>query len=329
MLYAFVKSPIKALKALELVFEMNNEIKVLYAAHVIRQKSGFFNGEKFVHFMNHDQGNNRIRELLTSDRPVLIARHGGTELVTVCQYDLDNGVPGVRTLCSGSGFFPCYEELAKKWSKLYLESLPGVDCLCEWNHRFGKYGKLQHMFSKYTPAADIINNINVLTPFFDQDPWTIALKGKRVLVIHPFANTIKAQYEKRELLFDNPNVLPEFEKLETIKTVVNITGNPVAGYNTWFEAYDDLKQKIAECEFDVALLGCASYGLITASYIKSLGKSAVHIGGGLQLLFGIRGHRWDSAQDWIDRGLYNEHWVRPSEEETPGNAKNLEEAAYW
>ena len=50
------------------------------------------------------------------------------------------------------------------------------------------------------------------------------LRGKKVLVIHPFAETIQHQYEqKRTLLFKNPDVLPEFQ-LETIKAVQSLGG---------------------------------------------------------------------------------------------------------
>ena len=40
-----------------------------------------------------------------------------------------------------------------------------------------------------------------------------------------------------------------------------------------------------------------------------MGKThSLYVGGGLQLLFGIKGKRWDDANGKL---LYNEHWVRP------------------
>jgi len=50
-----------------------------------------------------------------------------------------------------------------------------------------------------------------LEPFYFASPWSAELKGKRVLVVHPFKDTIEAQYAKRQQLWENPNVLPEFE----------------------------------------------------------------------------------------------------------------------
>ena len=63
--------------------------------------------------------------------------------------------------------------------------------------------------------------------------------------------------------------------------------------------------------------------------LKKAGKQAIVIGGGLQLLFGIKGKRWDNGFPEIT-SLYNEYWVRPSAEETPEKQQKLDDAgAYW
>ena len=45
-----------------------------------------------------------------------------------------------------------------------------------------------------------------------------------MLVIHPYARLIESQYEKREVLFKNADILPEFD-LITVKAVQTIAGN--------------------------------------------------------------------------------------------------------
>ena len=40
--------------------------------------------------------------------------------------------------------------------------------------------------------------------------------------------------------------------------------------------------------FDIALIGCGAYGFPLAAFVKGIGKKAVHIGGPLQLFFGIK-----------------------------------------
>jgi len=58
-----------------------------------------------------------------------------------------------------------------------------------------------------------------------------------------------------------------------------------------------------------------------------LGEKAIHIGGGTQLLFGIKGKRWDDYKPAAR--YYNQYWVRPLPEETPENAKKVENGIYW
>lgn len=85
-----------------------------------------------------------------------------------------------------------------------------------------------------------------------------------------------------------------------------------------------MEGEIDKKDFDVALLGCGAYGFPLAAYIKSIGKQAIHVGGPLQLYFGIRGKRW------TDMGFYsNKYWTSPSESERPQNLKNVEGGCYW
>ena len=301
----------------------------LYASKIYSERSYFFNGRENVYFLNLRESNKEIYSLLMSDTPVMIGRHGGTEVKLAAGFDTENKIVFLDELCFSCGFFPESEQLVSDWAELYLNASRDLDFICEWNYRYGRYNEVQHIFAKYSPEAKVGNDLEVLTPFLLPEPWTRALKGKRVLVVHPFSKTIQSQYKKREQLFENPDILPEFASLETVTTVWSGVGNTDHGFADWFEVYDYLCAEISKHDFDVALIGCGCYGLTLASYVKSLGKSAVHVGGGLQLLFGIRGGRWDKAQRWIDVGLYNEHWVRPSEEETPKKYKSLEGGAYW
>jgi len=94
-----------------------------------------------------------------------------------------------------------------------------------------------------------------------------------------------------------------------------------------FEALDYMTNQIEKRSFDVALLGCGAYGFPLASRIKNMGKQAIHMGGALQILFGIRGGRWDSHP--IISKLYNENWVRPKLTERPQNFNQVENGCYW
>jgi hypothetical protein len=88
-----------------------------------------------------------------------------------------------------------------------------------------------------------------------------------------------------------------------------------------------MREQMDEVAFDVAILGCGAYGLALGAHAKRLGKKAVVLGGAVQILFGIKGQRWDE-HEFISR-LYNEHWVRPLPSERPPNYQAVEGGCYW
>lgn len=67
---------------------------------------------------------------------------------------------------------------------------------------------------------------------------------KKVLVIHPFEDSIRKQYEKRRVLFKNPQLLPDFE-LKTLKAVQTSGSATDERFATWFDA---LQYMCDECD---------------------------------------------------------------------------------
>lgn len=225
---------------------------------------------------------------------------------------------------NNAGFFPANSENMECFGKMMLEDAKEVDVLGSWlRNEFYINGYL----SKNVIKVDR-DNIN---PFFAKKTWTRYLKGKKVLVIHPFAKSIQKQYLKRDKLFSNPDILPEFE-LKTIQAVQSI-GGTCSDFNDWFEALNWMKSEMDKTDYDVCLIGCGAYGFPLAAHAKRCGKKAIHLGGSLQLYFGIKGKRWegkgykDGPNDYSK--LFNKFWIRPSAEETPTISKNIENNCYW
>ena len=167
-----------------------------------------------------------------------------------------------------------------------------------------------------------------LEPYYHENPWSEALAGKVVLVIHPFADAITKQYEQnRAKLFADSKILPTFI-LKTIKAVQSIADNKQqTPFKDWFEAHSHMCNQINATDFDVAIIGAGAYGLPLASHVKSLGKQAIHMCGATQILFGVFGSRWETNP--IINGFQNAHWIRPSADETPKGAGKVENACYW
>jgi hypothetical protein len=169
---------------------------------------------------------------------------------------------------------------------------------------------------------------DTLDTFYRQPtPWTKALKGKSILVIHPFAESIKKQYEaNRAKLYENEDVLPQFGSLKVIKAVQSLAGTPTE-FDTWFDALEWMKSEINKCDFDIALIGCGAYALPLAAHVKRMGKKSIHMGGILQFLFGIKGVRYEENE--LTAPLINEHFIYPDSTEKIPYGNIVEGGCYW
>lgn len=270
-----------------------------------------------------DEANELIYNLIVEGSPLMIARYGSTELYNMEVFDLGYKPKydiALYTLTMNSGFFPKSETAAKEFTSILKDASRQVDVLAFWN-----MFREEYYIKKLMRRDTQLIQLRFLEPWFSLKPWTRALCGKRVLVIHPFAELITRQYTKREELFDNHQVLPEFE-LITLKAIQSI-GGECDQFDTWFDALDWMTNEALKKGFDVALIGCGAYGMPLASNLKKAGKQAIHMGGMLQILFGIKGKRWDS--DPIVSKLYKDSWVRPGDYEKPKTANKVEGGCYW
>ena len=60
-----------------------------------------------------------------------------------------------------------------------------------------------------------------------------------------------------------------------------------------------------------------------------MGKSAIYVGGVLQMYFGIYGMRWMRERKDIMNLFMNQYWSRPMESERPEGYEKVEKSAYW
>ena len=266
-----------------------------------------------------------IKNMLESDQPCMISRFGSVELQTLCyiKYFPLSIILKKRTyhnILNNAGFFPVSHNSIKQFYSLYKEDVKDLDLLVSWRIE-------ELLFNDWIGNAQQVKK-STLDYFYEAEhPWTYALKGKKILVVHPFAETIEKQYKyKRENLFDNPEVLPEFASLQTVKAVQSIAGNSV-DFNNWFEALDWMKSEIDKCDYDIALIGCGAYGMPLTAHVKRMGKKAIHMGGILQFLFGIKGLRYEKNP--IASQYINEYFVYPSDADRPKNAHSVEGGCYW
>ena len=283
-----------------------------------------------------------IHDRLMDNKPCMIARFGAFELTTMVNYlgvkypDKDRWkyIKGeaigwwwnkklLQHMQTNAGFFPLSEERISQFCELMIEDMSEVDVLGSW---MGEEKYFEDILRKVTKVE-----LELLNPYFNKSPWTQALKDKRVLVIHPFAELIEYQYQvNREKLFDNKKILPEFSLL-TLCAVQSIGGNSNR-FKNWFEALEWMKNEMNNTDYDIALIGCGAYGFPLAAHAKRSGKKAVHLGGSLQLLFGIKGKRWEDPNyndTYNYAALMNQYWLRPGDNLRPRDANQVEGGCYW
>lgn len=292
--------------------------------------------------MDPDIISSHIREKLLSPEPCMLSRFGAVEIGCVVNYlgiyhqkrKIIKYIKGeafpwwweeetMYPMRNNAGFFSATPELLKRFSEMMIEDMPLIDILASWRFE-------EEYFSKELQNAYKID-FEPYNPFWSDVPWTAALENKKVLVVHPFAETIQKQYLRKELIHKAPRVLPTFD-LQTIKAIQTIGNQGDGRFETWFDALEFMKNEIDKMDYDVCLLGCGAYGMPLAAHVKRSGKKAVHLGGSLQLLFGIRGARWENSNynaTYNYSKLMNEFWVKPSATETPSKAQQVEEGCYW
>lgn len=295
----------------------------------------------FRPFLTKRESSQFLYEHLCGEQPFFAGRLGSNELECMTEYYYvlnreAHGGGGTGSISSqtkaskeayhdnlklvmkqGAGFFPVEDAYLDRFVQLYTDNLKQIDFI--WSMWLSRFENM--LYQRFAPEKEIGLYDDTALPYDMDSPWTKALEGKRVLVIHPFEESIRENYVKREKLFDHPEMLPEFD-LITYKAVQSIADETVP-FKDWFAALAYMEDQISRMEFDIALIGAGAYGFPLGAYIKQMGKKAVHIGGMLQLLFGIKGKAWNKL------GIYNEYWTSPKETEKPKGYQSVEAGRYW
>jgi hypothetical protein len=269
--------------------------------------------------LNEQQCNDLIREYLSLDKPFFAGRSGITEC-NIISYAIKQKktIPEQikKNAFTGAGIYPNNNENLINFAHYYADCMKNLDIVAvmpgidyDW------------LVNTYCPNAHYVR-LWGLEPFHFPNPWSELLKDKNVLVIHPFERSIINNYKNKEKLFDNPKVLPSFN-LKTIKAEQNMGDNSA----NFFESIKRMQDKIVGVDFDIAIMGCGAYGLPLASFIRTLKKTAIHMAGATQILFGIIGKRWEAYPQF--KNIINEHWTRPLSEEIPKDYLKVENGCYW
>lgn len=205
------------------------------------------------------------------------------------------------------------EKSLKRYYDINIKAMSGLDAIGTYTEMFMADAVLESVPG--ISNTKIFDDIEILSAMNEYPrKWTHALEGQKVLIVSPFYNEIRIQYEKRDLLWSDGRI-PKCE----------LSYDPSIWMRTegYYKSLEILSERVLSRDFDVALLSCASLGTPLAAMIKESGRKAVQMSSAMHTLFGLKGKRWDNM------GIYNEYWIRPGEDTKPSYANDLDGATYW
>ena len=284
-------------------------------------------------FMKQDAA---IQSALLQSKPCAIGKIGTSELLALeyperwVRFSWPHPAswrrPAERLFNSG-GLFPLQKRIFNDFVLEYSKTVQSLDLIAQWQDS-GTYEAAleQAILNRLCPHA-VRMGFRLLQFFTPKASWLDDLAKLRWLVIHPFEESIRTQlpYLSKLGVFSEPS----HSDLACRARDTSIIACPQLSYmvaprhRDWFEALQDLKSQMERETFDIALVGAGAWSLPLVVHAKEMGKKGIHLGGTLQLLFGIKGGRYDNSR------IYNEAWIRPLPSEVPPNFKRMEQGAYW
>lgn len=292
-----------------------------------------------------------INKSINDNNGIMIGKIGSIELMLIFQTLLillniskDYNDKLVYEAINTAGLYPEKKDVFIKFTKLYLESIKNIDIMASWNDNIIKIE--EYIWNEY---ININSNHNIrelvdlksLEPYYTTSNywWQNLYKNKTILIISPFVRSIQKQleYPRRNYVWcgqwDNFWDKSIHFKFIKFPHPLNLLDDNIKSQypNNMFDIITLFKNKITDIgHFDIALLGIGCYSIILASYIKmELKKSSYHLGGGLQIMFGVYGNRWLNNDNPLFKKLFNEYWIRPTGDEIPKYYINQENAAYF
>lgn len=157
--------------------------------------------------LDAEKSHDRIRSLLNGKKPCMIARYGFTESQLIGRYFIKQKTrmksqykKVANWLYNTAGFFSAdgarTEADVDKFCELMIDYSKDVDLLGSHNGMLEDY-----VVNHCCPQSELVWFDNLAIASSPQHCWTNALKGKKVLVIHPFTETITNQYQRREKIW--------------------------------------------------------------------------------------------------------------------------------
>jgi hypothetical protein len=275
-----------------------------------------------------------ILQSLENNIGAVIGRNGTIELTSFLLYNHEKNIDKdrLKVLELNAGIFFNKSSEFLDWYNEYKIALDSADVLaCGW------YGPLArpeiHYIDKENPGVYKIP-LRSLEPYYLENlSWTSALENQNVAVVSSFTNSMKEQLDFMDRIWKKrPNLIPKNVNWSFIRSYYS----PALAQGkcqwpshvkSWKDAVDHLEERVLKTGAKICLIGCGGLGMPLAARLKSNGIVAIVMGGAIQILFGIKGRRWENHP--IISRFFNDDWIVPTESEIPNGALKVEGGCYW
>jgi hypothetical protein len=269
-----------------------------------------------------------VNSALEKNEGCLIGRHGTVELEVL----LDKKNPDFfePTLERNAGIFPRTLDSLYEWRDRYTAAVREADGMAA-----GWYEPLAAAEAEFldteNPGAKRLP-LRSLEPYYASPPWTRALKEQCVAVVSSFALTMEEQLLFKDTIWKGRGeILPDADWKFIRSYYSPALAQGRCGWpkeiTSWSDAVAHLEKEVLKTGARVALLGCGGLAMPLALALKRRGLVAIVLGGAIQVLFGIKGRRWEKHE--VISKFWNDDWIFPKPEETPLGSRNVEGGCYW
>jgi hypothetical protein len=276
---------------------------------------------------------NGIQSALAEKRGFLVGRNGTIEMEVLL--NRHNGIQldsrQILLLERNAGIFPTNTASIAAWIRKSLAAIQDSDLLVAGWYKPIAADELDFLrtIGKRGPYLPL----RALEPYYVPEAyqWTSALEGRRVAVVSSFAETACVQAGNASAVWSGRTVLPNATYLPVETRYSPRLAQGRAEWpdtvTSWEDAVANVVNRVMDQDADIVLIGCGGLGMVIGHKLRMRGKVCIVMGGAIQVLFGIKGQRWQNHS--IISTFWNDAWVWPRLEDTPGGADEVENGCYW
>lgn len=277
-----------------------------------------------------------IEERMFSNEPYFIARMSGIESGEIGKYHKTKDFSRVllKDIQQHSGINITNEQSFIDYVNYTVKAIESCDRLAIWDG--GCYQQCQDMYDYLKQNMSNLYTIpaHVLEPYYFMEDemyrFPDIFRDKKILIVTSHADSVRYQVENHlPLIFEPYSIFPQKENIQVYKTVQQ-NGESCDGEEWSVHLYHMCKE-IESYNFDVAFIGCGGFSNLLGYHIRSqMNKSAIYVGGPLQIYFGIIGRRWLYNHTIMEKArTHGNDWIQPLTSDYVMGCEKVDQACYW